>query len=259
MDNIQFYNSFSFQQFILKKHRHNDNSRGIDFHFIGRMRSGSGEIETESGLRFSLSASDIFYLPIGLRYHSFWTPDRTGNQTVTWDSFGFGFFPCRSGQRYEPQILHPSETALRFLDAIDLSAGVSTSSIGLLYAFLGEVFPTMQKTDSDREHELLSKARNFIYAHPQFKVSDLARHCGMSESGLYAFFRSYAGTTPIEEKNRILVGQAITLLTSTDLSVEEIAARLGIQSTAYLRKIIHAQTQKTPSELRKMGLFEGRP
>ena len=114
----------------------------------------------------------------------------------------------------------------------------------------------MKRSDFDPKRELFSKARHYIYRNTEFKVSDLARYCGMSESGLYAFFRSYANTTPIEEKKRILVQKAITLLVSTDLTVESIAARLGFDSIAYLRKIIKAQTGRTPSEIRSSRFDE---
>ena len=73
----------------------------------------------------------------------------------------------------------------------------------------------------------------------------------MSESGLYAFMREHGHTTPIGLKNRLLVEKAVELLSSTDLSVEEISARLGFCSSAYFRKIVKEQTGKTPTQLRK--------
>ncbi len=251
MDNIHFYNSFRFRLITLNRARHTDNSGGIDCHFVARMRRGSAVIVAETGETLSLCAGEIFYIPLGLRYQSYWTPDGGREPKVEWESYGFDFFPCKSGKLYALQKLNPSETALAYLDRLPLSEGVSTSSIGLLYAFLGETFPTMKRSDPNPQRELLSKARHYIYQHPQFKVEELARHCGMSESGLYAFFRSYAHTTPIEEKNRIQTQKAITLLGSTDLPVEEIANRMGFQSIAYFRKIVKAQTGKTPTELRR--------
>lgn len=148
------------------------------------------------------------------------------------------------------QKLFPSETALSYLNRIALSHEERVSAVGFLYAFLGEVFPTMQRDDPDPMRDLFSKARHYIYTHPDFKVPELARHCGMSESGLYAFFRSHAKTSPIEEKNHILVGRAVTLLGSTDLSIEEISDRIGFQSVAYFRKVLKRHTGKTPTEIR---------
>ncbi|MBE6602005.1 MAG: helix-turn-helix transcriptional regulator [Ruminococcaceae bacterium] len=250
MDNLRFYNSFHFAVLSHKKSKHTDNSRGIDRHFIGRMRRGCGKLVPDGKEPLLLAPGDVFYLPQGLRYHSYWTPENGEDGTVEWESYGFDFFPCKSGRQYAMQKLSPSKLALTYLDQIGVSHEERVSSVGFLYAFLGEVFPTMQRLDTDPRRELFSKAQHYIYNHKDLKVPELARHCGMSESGLYAFFRSYAQTTPIEEKNRVLVNKAITLLGSTDLSVEEISDRVGFQSVAYFRKIVRKNTGKTPTEIR---------
>lgn len=256
MDNIHFYNSFSFKVITLKKFHHNDNSNGINCHFIGRIRQGNGKIVSDTGETLNLSKGDIFYLPLGLQYNSYWTPEDGEDGVVEWESYRFDFFPCKSGRQYIMQKLNPTDKALTFLDDIDLSFEVSNSSVGLLYAFLGEMFPLMSPVERDPQKELFSKARHYMYKHEHFKVSDLARHCGMSESGLYAFFRSYGQTTPIEEKNKILCQKAVLLLSSTDMSVEEISDKLGFHSAAYLRKILKKHTNKTPTELRTEGLSD---
>ena len=83
----------------------------------------------------------------------------------------------------------------------------------------------------------------------------LARACGISESGIYALFRDYADTTPIDFKHRLIAERAVYMLTSTDLTVETIASTLGICSSAYLRRILKKQTGQTPLELRKGSKF----
>ena len=73
----------------------------------------------------------------------------------------------------------------------------------------------------------------------------------MSESSLYAFFRSYANTTPVQVKNAMLVERAVTLLGSTDLPIEVISDRVGFQSVAYFRRLLRAHTGKTPGAIRR--------
>ena len=81
-------------------------------------------------------------------------------------------------------------------------------------------------------------------------MPELARHCRVSESGLYAAFRCVKGYTPVEAWHRVLVERAEVLLTSTDLSVEEISRRLGFCPASYFRKIVRRVTGSTPRELR---------
>ena len=251
MDNILFYNSFFFTVYTYKNPKHTDNSAGIDSHYIGRLCRGTARIVTDLGEDLRLQSGDIFYLPQGLRYHSYWYPDADGEEIAELESYRFSYFPCQSDKRYALQKLSPNTKALEALEGLSLDKRVLCSSIGFLYTFLGEVFPNMITVDTNPQKQLFSKAKHYISQNPDFRVPDLARHCGMSESGLYAFFKSYAQTTPIEYKNRIQTEKAITLLASTDLTIEEISDRVGFQSVAYFRKIIKVQTGKTPTEIRK--------
>ena len=78
MDNINFCNSFKFQTITHRTPRHTDNSGGIDLYFFAEMKSGEGRIVPLSGGEITVGAGDIFYLPRGLKYHSYWSPDESG-------------------------------------------------------------------------------------------------------------------------------------------------------------------------------------
>lgn len=248
MDNTLFYNSFRFHLLSSKKARHTDNSKGIDCHFLARMRRGQARFVAASGEVMEVTAGEVFYLPLGLCYHSYWTPD---GGTVDWESYAFLYFPDKSNKRYAMQVIPASAEMGTHLEALSENLHVTPATVAHLYAILGEALPTMREVEQDPKKELYDKARAYIHAHPDLRVPDLARHCGMSESGLYAFFRTYANTTPIAEKNRLLVKRAITLLASTDLSIEVISERIGFQSVAYFRKAVKRETGKTPTELRQ--------
>ncbi|MBQ9085790.1 MAG: helix-turn-helix transcriptional regulator [Clostridia bacterium] len=202
-----------------------------------------------SGEEIFLNPGDVFYLPLGLRYRSYWCIDSDGR--VEWDSYAFTEIPAANDPKYTMQILKPDGEAVRYLDQLSLDQTVSPTSIGLLYLFLGRVMTKMTEDHLDPKESLLAKAKRFIVSHPQFTVPELARHCGVSESGIYSLFHSYAGMTPIEMKNQIKVEKAIQLLSSTDMSIEEISTQLQFSSSAYFRKIVKAQTGKTPTKIRK--------
>ena len=248
MNNILFYKSFLFRLLSFKHEKHSDNSMGIDCHFLARMRKGHARLVSDRQEEMLLEAGDVFYLPMGLRYHSYWFPI---DGAVEWESYLFTYFPCSTGAEYAMQKLSLDKDTLSLLDRLSEDMTVNASTVGLLYEVLGRLLPTMREMQTDPQQELLAKAKEYISTHTHFQISDLARHCGISESGLYAFFRSYAHTTPIEVKNTLLVEKAVLLLTSTDLSVEEISERVGIQTTAYFRKLVKEKTGKTPTQIRK--------
>jgi AraC-like DNA-binding protein len=215
------------------------------------MWRGSARFVTLTGEEMAVHAGDVFYLPRGLQYHSYWESDAETAQPAEWDSYGFSLFPCPTEAHYKMQILTCDAEALAELDRIKQDPTVSPSTIGRLFLFLGQLLPTMIEENPDPRAQLLAKARQYMRENPDFRVGALARACGISESGLYAFFRDYAGTTPIAMKNQMKVEVALDLLASTDLSIEEISDRLRFSSAAYFRKIVREQTGKTPSALRR--------
>ena len=72
---------------------------------------------------------------------------------------------------------------------------------------------------------------------------------GMEEA-LYTAFKRH-GSTPNQTRQELLVRKAKQLLTTTDSSVQEISDQLGFSSTSYFRKILHRQTGKTPTQIRR--------
>ena len=250
MEQAHFCKSFGFHLLKITYNRHNDNSAGIPSHFIARMKSGKGLIRTLDGEELHLSAGDIFYLPMGLRYHSYWSVDERSGE-VAWESYGFTVIPDRENRRFVMQRLFPSPESVLYLDRLAQDMNVSPSSVGLLYLFLGENLATMKETERNPKDELFRRASEYIRSHHDFRVYELARACNISESGLYAFFRDYAHTSPIQLKRRFAVDKGVELLICTDRTVEDIAAQLGFCSSAYFRKAVKAITGQTPSQIRK--------
>jgi len=251
MDNMRFYNSFVFVRFSFQSAKHTDNMSGINTNYIARINKGKGIIKTKDNNTITVMPGDVFYLPLGLKYESDWFPSDNGEETVEWDSFSFVNIPTNEGDKYEPQKLSLSQNGKKMLDLLCSDMTVSASSVGLLYFVLGDALPKMTRKVKDSREALLESAKRYIVSSPSFTVPDLARYCHMSESAVYAFFRNYAHTTPIEFKNAIQIDNAVNLLGSTDLTVEEISERIGFKSTVYFRKILKDRTGKTPTEIRK--------
>lgn len=251
MEQILFCKTFIFRTVRLNSSHHSDNSNGIPCHFIARMHSGSAIIRAVSGEELYLRAGDIFYLPMGLQYHSYWMTDETGDRSVSWETYGFTHLPVPNEARYAMQKIFPTEEAVGWLDRLKKDQEVSPASVGYLYLFLSEVLSDMRVSDCDPKAAMFRKAFDYIQKHESFAVPEVARVCGISESGLYALFRDYAHTTPVDIKHRIIVERAVALLTSTNLTIETIAYDLGLCSSAYLRRILKKQTGRTPSQIRK--------
>ena len=128
---------------------------------------------------------------------------------------------------------------------------------GRLFEFFGAQIPKMKLAHFDSKAALLAKAKEYMASCKNFRVAELARHLGMSETSVYGFFRNL-GTTPINVKNEILLEEAKRLLCQTDLSVEQICGRVGFSSVAYFRKIVKESTGKNPLQLRRENSVESK-
>ena len=248
MDNINFCNSFKFQTISHRAPRHTDNSRGIDLYFFAEMKCGTGRIVPLSGEEITVRAGDIFYLPRGLKYHSYWSPDGSGK--VEWDSYGFSYLPLELPMRFAPQVIAVDGEARELLRGVGKGAA-TPESVGRFYLFAARVLPIMARDFKSYEDELTEAMRSYIAGHLDFDVPALARHFGMSESSLYGFFRSHVGKTPIELKQELQVERSAALLSETELSVEEIAAACGFHTAVYFRKIFRAHTGLSPTRHRQ--------
>lgn len=81
------------------------------------------------------------------------------------------------------------------------------------------------------------------------------RACRVSQSTLYAAFRTQRGVTPVHARQRLQVERAVTLLHTTDLPVEQISAQLGFSSPAYFRRVLRMVLGQTPREIRRRAEF----
>ena len=250
MDNIFLYNQYAFQTYSYNHIHHCDNSVGLETHYIARIISGSVKMITNGNQEYFFKKGDVFYLPKGMKYHSLWKgcPE---NEKIEWESYRFTVFPSNSGKVYRAQCIDVDCRESEILDKLSEKMEVTVESVGLFYLLLGSILKKMEEDKNDSKQILLERAKEYISKNPDFKVPQLAKYCNMSESALYAFFRDFGKTSPIEMKNKIKVERAVLMLESTDDSIEKISESLGFSNSAYFRKTVKRYTGMTPMKIRK--------
>jgi AraC family transcriptional activator FtrA len=82
-------------------------------------------------------------------------------------------------------------------------------------------------------------------------VADLARHAGYAARTFARHFREQTGTTPLRWLTAQRVHQARRLLERTDLTVDDIAHRVGLGTAANLRLLVARDTRTSPSAYRR--------
>lgn len=84
-------------------------------------------------------------------------------------------------------------------------------------------------------------------------VAELARTFHVSGRHLTRLFQTHLGETPKQYIIRAKLAEAKRLLYLTDLTVAEVAARLGMQDPHYFSRLFHRKTGETPTDFRLAG------
>lgn len=237
-----FADSFVFTELTSGVYRHTDASGGAPINFLAMMLEGRARIVCQTH-EISMEAGDVFFIPMGCRYNSYWY----GENRVSWTSLGFIHNP--SEEHYRLQIIPTDDKMRDRIRALGQYRKVDCTSVGELYSILGELTEVMETEPPTHSQLIIGSAISYMSAHPQASVSDVAKHCHISESGLYAAFREN-GTTPALTKQKLQIDRAVTLIKTTDLSADEIAERVGFNSTSYFLRILKKLTGKTTKNLR---------
>ena len=103
------------------------------------------------------------------------------------------------------------------------------------------------------EDKTVAEAIRFIRQHAReaVQVSDVVDHLTMSRRNLEQRFRRVLGRSVYNEIKRVRTEQIIRMLCETDLSVSEIALRLGHPSDKHIARYFRQQTGVSLKEYRK--------
>ena len=96
---------------------------------------------------------------------------------------------------------------------------------------------------------LMDKCRSRL--HKPCSIGELARLAAMSERTFMRRFRAATGMTPGDWITRIRVDRARELLESSALSMDQVAMRAGLGTSATLRHHFHRKVGVSPAEYRK--------
>lgn len=251
MDETNFCKNFSYNIGLYDNYHLTDNTKEpIKSHFFGYLISGTAEIKTKNSVLL-LEPNDVFYIPKGIRYQSQWFAKN--NEQIKFYSFGFKISPMN--KTYVLQKINCSDKAKKILDELCEEIPITEKGIGKLYYFFGEVIDRMQPSKKNKSNPIIEKAIEVLTENPSFKISEVAHRCDVSESGLYLVFKKHLNKTPNDIRLEILCEKAVTLLSTTNKSVQEISDTLDFCSTSYFRKVLKAHTGKSPLGIRKESLI----
>jgi LacI family transcriptional regulator len=103
------------------------------------------------------------------------------------------------------------------------------------------------------DDEAVAKALQYIRRHASanIRVTDILRHIDLSRRALEHRFAKWVGHTPHEEIQRVRMNRVKELLRDTELTLQQIAERMGFEHPEYLGAAFKREVGVSPGEYRK--------
>ncbi len=121
-----------------------------------------------------------------------------------------------------------------------------------------ELFDRIQKELEDRKNgkqeQVIEKINHMLktkFEDPSFSLDYLADSIGMSTAYMCRIYKQYTGNTINDVLAGIRMSKARELLVSTQLSVNEIAERIGYSNPTYFYRVFKKENGVTPNEFRR--------
>lgn len=240
---------FVFRRFSMHNYYHNDASRGMMQHHLARMIKGQSEFRGENFDLF-FEPGDIFYIPFGCRYQSFWHGDN-----IVWDSFAFTYFPNPHNRTYPIQKIDAPDDIISKIDTLSGLTEHDCRAVGLLYTIMADLFPYMTANTPTPQERIVEKAEAMMREYSHLTAKKIARECSVSESALYLSFKEVRKSTPNRIYQNIRIDKAKLMLTTTDLTIEQISEKCHFSSDVYFYNVFKNATGLTPREYRRKNLI----
>lgn len=113
--------------------------------------------------------------------------------------------------------------------------------------------PEIEKRTIHNNYDKIISCKEYIDNNlsGKFSLEALAEHSGLSRNFFCRIFKEILGKTPFEYITETRMALAKNLLTTTNISVEQISSICGFDDSAYFYRLFKRHFQTTPSQFRK--------
>ena len=240
-----------------------ESGRELNEYQLLYIAEGQGTFHSHTVPTAQLREGDLFLLFPG-EWHSYSPSPTTG-----WKSYWIGFKGRNIDDRVRAGFLTPTKPIYHvgFSDDIvhlykeayetalceaaysqQVLAGLVNHIIGVMYSLERNI-----ELNRNQAHvDMVNRARLEIREHLEssLTIQQVAQDLGVSYSNFRKLFKEYTGISPATYQQDLRLQRAKELLSTTDMSVKEIAYRLNFESPDYFSAKFKAKTGRRPSELR---------
>lgn len=241
-----------------------DRGRVLNEYQMLYLVEGEGIFSSEHVAKTRIKAGDIFllfpdewhsYCPAaGSNWKSYWIGYKGRNMD---DRVRYGFLSPEKPiyhVGYSSEIIHLYDMAIEAAReevaySQQILAGIVNNLIGVMYSMERNIELSRKSGYAD----LINKARERIRQgiETNLTMQQVAEELGISYSNFRKLFKEYTGMSPAMFQQDLRLQRAKELLSTTGLSIKEIAYRLCFDSPDYFSSKFRIKTGCKPSEYRR--------
>jgi AraC-like DNA-binding protein len=134
-------------------------------------------------------------------------------------------------------------------------------STDLIACYLKTIFLQVRQHFSEPAREatsLVERSLGYIHEHyaRDFDIDELAGQVAVSPSYLFRLFKKKMDVTPMHYRNMVRIDKAKLLLADQQLTVDDVAERVGFDDPKYFARVFRDLTSTTPSAYRRSRLAD---
>lgn len=242
---------------------HVDEGRELNEYQLLYVPEGGGVFRSATIEETEIHEGDMFLLFPG-EWHTYHPKPDTG-----WKSYWIGF----KGKNIDDRVLHGflrkekpiyhigfSHTIVRLYEqalgaAQEEQAYAQQLLAGIVNHIIGTMYSLERNIELNKNHahiDMVRRARLRIYdaLESSLTIQQIAEELGVSYSNFRKLFKEYTGLSPATYQQDLKLQRAKELLSTTNLSIKEIAYRLNFDSPDYFSAKFKIKTGRKPSEMR---------
>lgn len=247
-------------------YHYRERTQPIDQYVLIYCVRGSGRYSVE-GRSFEVHANQFFILP-AMKPHSY-----ASNNDDPWTIYWVHFCGVQAAS-YAEGLLQPVEVSAgltsRIADRNDvfeeifmtLSDGMTTDNLryaaSMLHFYLGSLrylplYRKYHKHETAEENDtVVNAALRFMTENIETTLSlhQIARYVGYSPSHFSALFKARTGHSPLNYFNRMKIQRACELLDTTDMKINQISCKVGIDDSFYFSRLFSKIVGISPRKYR---------
>ena len=225
---------------------------------------GEGLFSSAHCQEVRLKAGDMFLLFPG-EWHTYHPLEHTG-----WKSYWIGFRGRNMDDRVRAGFLSPEKPVYHvgysstieelyrsaYEQAVEEAAYSQQVMAGLVNHLIGKMYSLERNIElgkNQQQVDMINRARLRIRQalESDLTIQRVAEEMGVSYSNFRKLFKEFTGLSPATYQQELRLQRAKELLSTTDLTVKEIAYRLNFESPDYFSAKFKAKMGCKPSDVKK--------